>query len=377
MPLFTTPSSPESSLRWARLLMLAVLPCLVGCSKEDGIRQYSVKRIEQRPVKEASDDVAQFSTVRPQTWFFKLTGPKAAVQAQLSTFRELVQSVTFNPQGKPSYLTPEGWNRRSGPELRYETLTFGEGESAVELAISSLPTPPGNLANYQQLNLNRWRNQLGLADVTGADWLLDGIKSGELVEVPAAADRPAALIVNLSGQLEKIGEASMLAAMVTPPAAPRPEPVARPAPAMNDPGSGITSSAAKFDHTPPSGWTPSAGSSARLASLEVIHESGKLDISVTRFPNGGDLLSNVNRWRGQAELPNVTSDKLGESVTDAQIGGRPGKLVIAKGPALSILAAIVPDGSAQWFFKVQGPTPGVTAEEQHFQQWLESVKFPE
>jgi hypothetical protein len=113
----------------------------------------------------------------------------------------------------------------------------------------------------------------------------------------------------------------------------------------------------------------------RLASLEAAHEAGKADISVSRFPGGGDVLSNVNRWRSQAQLPPLDEAALKSSQQELTIGGHPSIYVEAIGAERAILAAITPDGDVKWFFKMDGPQAAIEAEREHFRQFLNSVQF--
>jgi hypothetical protein len=125
----------------------------------------------------------------------------------------------------------------------------------------------------------------------------------------------------------------------------------------------------------PQGWQPSSGNSMRLVSMEAPHEAGAADISVMKLPGGGDVLSNLNRWRQQVKLSPLDEPALKKQVHPVTIGGREGSLLEAIGEEQGILAAIVPEGDAKWFFKLQGPRATVEAEREHFQQFVKSVKF--
>lgn len=364
------------SLRFRPLWLSACcLAVLVGCQKSEDIRQYTVKRVAP-PAPAANKPVSAHAAAAPATWFFKLSGPRELVLAQQAAFRQLLESVKFNAQGQPDYAVPADWKREDGPPPRRETLKIPGQDPPLEISVTSLPTPPVPASEYQLQNVNRWRDQLGLEPLTESNWLLEGIRRGELVELKGSEQSAAILIATLTGALEGTPEAGMLAAILTPPAPPATTARA-PASNMNaPPGMEISSAASAFDHTPPASWTKSSGSSARLASFEAINDGGKLDISVTRFPGGGDLLSNVNRWREQAGLPAVTSDQLGSSVSELTLGGRAAKLVTAIGTEQGIVTALVPDGNAQWFFKMQGPVQAVNDEQPRFREWLNTVKFP-
>lgn len=74
--------------------------------------------------------------------------------------------------------------------------------------------------------------------------------------------------------------------------------------------------------TPP-GWTSQPETQNRYATLVLDKKDTPLEISVTRLPGGGNVVANVNRWRGQlslnpvtwADLPRVTKQIKLESAT--------------------------------------------------------------
>ena len=74
----------------------------------------------------------------------------------------------------------------------------------------------------------------------------------------------------------------------------------------------------------PPGWQEQPGDAVRQGSFLVTAADGaKADISVITFPGdvGGDL-ANVNRWRGQVQLPPIGDADLPKTVTglDAPAG---------------------------------------------------------
>ncbi len=98
----------------ASVLSAGVLAsCLTGCGDPDPVRTYQVAK----PVADDSfvpspgsgGPVAQ----APVAWFFKLTGPAAAVVGQAESFTRLVSSVQFGADGKPSWSLP-----KAGPSGR-------------------------------------------------------------------------------------------------------------------------------------------------------------------------------------------------------------------------------------------------------------------
>ncbi len=132
-----------------------------------------------------------------QAWFFKLTGPAAAVAGQREAFRKFVESVTFEGDAV-HYVPPDSWQSEPGAGMRYETFRIPAAGKMLELGVTTLVKPPGNDREYLLANVNRWREQLGLAPL-GPKQL-----SGETVEVPLAGGQTATL-VDLAGKLQAGG----------------------------------------------------------------------------------------------------------------------------------------------------------------------------
>ena len=66
-----------------------------------------------------------------------------------------------------------------------------------------------------------------------------------------------------------------------------------------------------FAWNTPSSWMEGKKSSMRLASYSVPFSNGTADLSITNFSgDGGGVLSNVNRWRKQINLPSQSIDEI-------------------------------------------------------------------
>jgi hypothetical protein len=158
-------------------LCLAAAP---GCQKSEQIARYTVERLPPfEPSQTASPRDAQGQPPQPvgepthrtlgaivprggQLWFFKLTGSKDAVAAQADTFAALVKSVRFSAEGKPQWTLPADWQERPGGEIRYATLVIPGEDKPLEVSVTILPNPGNDDARNVLLNVNRWRDQLGL-----------------------------------------------------------------------------------------------------------------------------------------------------------------------------------------------------------------------
>ena len=134
----------------------------------------------------------------------------------------------------------------------------------------------------------------------------------------------------------------------------------------------------------PKGWQEKPGSGFRTATF-VIPGSGSMtgDLSVTVLEGeAGGLLSNVNRWRGQLGLSDLTERQLTEVVKNIRPGGRAMTLVrFASETNLidgkykkRLLAAVYSTQGKTWFFKLFGEDQLVQSAEQDFLKFLESVE---
>ncbi len=167
------------------------------------------------------------------------------------------------------------------------------------------------------------------------------------------------------------------AASATPPAA-EADGMAPPAP--GDPPMATTEGSEVTWGTPPNGTAVDPGS-VRKGSFTIPGDDGtELDLSITAFPGDvGGIIANVNRWRGQLGLPELTATEMTpEIVTIGDGEGDLGMMVfdMAGGdapdsPATS--AAILPMSDNTWFFKLSGTSAAVSGYRGSFITFLKTV----
>lgn len=134
----------------------------------------------------------------------------------------------------------------------------------------------------------------------------------------------------------------------------------------------------------PSHWRAQQPSPMRLASFLVEKPAGKAEVSVTVFGQGegGDVLANVNRWRGQLGLPAADQSAL-KNLTGNLSPAMPGSLLVDLPGAANgkkenqqrILAAIVPRADHTWFYKMMGDEAIVLEQRDAFLNFVKSVKY--
>ena len=121
-----------------------------------------------------------------------------------------------------------------------------------------------------------------------------------------------------------------------------------------------------------------------LAAFNVVDEYGASRVTVTRLSgDGGGALPNINRWRGQVNLPPVSSlteqDALKVRIagTDAAFLDLFDNDSSEPNPA-RILVVLFPRGSNEtWFFKMSGQKNTIDAHKPSFLEFLESIRFEE
>ena len=338
------------------LLMGGLCLILSGCPQSDPIRQYTVEKVKAKSASSTGD----------QVWFFKLMGPSDELGQFVAQYVDLLKGTTF-VDGKPSFRVPEGWKLKDGPPPRYQTLTLKDTDPPIEVTISSLTDPGGDFSEYLLGNVNRWRRQVALPPLPAENWEVRASQNQELV-ITQLGDQTMS-VVNLEGTTEAFGDTVMLAAVISnrglTPSTPGSMPEMSQAPTAGP----------KVKYELPVGWEESEGSSMRLVSLAAKSEDGEADISVIKLGGGGDVLSNINRWRGQVKLEPLEESELNAQLEDVEVDGSPGQLSLMEGPESSIMAAIVEIDGVKWFYKMQGPTDVVKSEADSFREFLKSVKL--
>lgn len=126
----------------------------------------------------------------------------------------------------------------------------------------------------------------------------------------------------------------------------------------------------------PDGWEELVPSGIRKANLKVSDDSGSGELTVLTFPGDvGGTLANINRWRGQIGLENISEADLADVAQAYSISNHKGLYVRLEGAEQSILGALLPFHGNTWFFKLQGSTSTVLANEAKMKDFLDSVEL--
>lgn len=359
--------------RAAQSVAIGAVLCLLlaGCQNRDEIKRYTVKKLPHSkreavaempprgrmpPGHGQASNERMLAAIAPQGrtfWIFKLMGPKDAAAEQMEEFLSLVQSLKFSDDADatPEWTLPEGWTERKEAEksaTRFATLIAKEGSEEMSVSVTRLPFPPDRPTEGVPLMIvNLWCEQLGLPEKTQADLTAEEQPKGAEVQQLEVAGKQITLV-------------NFLAADSPAPQAP-------------------IASRGQPKWTVPEGWKEAPGNEFSMAAFAVT--DGKMSIKTTVSRAGGDLLQNLNRWRGQLGLEPWSSDELKKSAKVLAVDGSDGTLVDlvgtdarSKKPSCTI-GVIVPRGDSAWFFKLTGDVELAQREKANFEAFVQSVKF--
>jgi hypothetical protein len=307
--------------------------------------------------------------------------------------------------GSVAWTTPAGWTQIPPSEMRVGSfkITNVNGKQA-EVSI----IPLAGMGGGDFANVNRWRGQVGLPPVS--DDVLQSI--AENVE---AGGQPAQLF-DLAGTNTANGEASRILAAIqhrdgtawffkiigdadlveqqkpvfvdflkTLSFSPAEVQAALPPghPAIGDMKTTETAVPISHEEQPnwmvPAGWQESSAGSFLLAKFTIAGDSGAAaTVNVSQSAgDGGGLMLNVNRWRGQLGLPLANEIS---AVTFSFPGGQ-GQVVnmngtnAQTGQAAEIQVVVVSLSDRTYFYKLMGDPNVVNARKKQFMTFVKGAKY--
>jgi hypothetical protein len=289
-------------------------------------------------------------------WFFKLKGPAKDVTAVEKPVRTFLESVKFEGAA-PAWRLPEGWTREDGG-TRFATLKLPK---KLEMTVHTFPVPKGmKWDEFELANVNRWRAELEQGEL-------------ELVELP---NETKSLAMNGSPALflDVLGVAAPQLKTVDMPFAAGP--MSRPAETAPA-GEPADPETLPFTFTAPPEWEATAPGMMQAMRFVVSEgaDAARQEVEISVSPAMGNLLANINRWRGQVKLEPIDENQLAKDVADATIDGKPGKATRIVGPSETIQGAMVDVAGTTWFFKLRGDNALADRERKRFDEFVKSVKF--
>jgi hypothetical protein len=349
-------------------IVFGLAAALAGC-QNDEIQHYQAPKEESvhASAKADASPVRLLAAIIPhgdRTWFFKLSGPAQAAGEHEKEFTEFVQSVHFTDQpGQPlSWKVPESWKQQPGSnQMRYATFQVDPKDPALELTVVAL----GNEGQAAAIlpNVDRWRGQIGLPPATEADLA----KLTREVTIDGSKATLVDMVGTGGGKSGKM-----------PPFARRTAPVLE----RQQPAAAETPARPRLHYTAPPSWKELPAGGFRVAAFQIGEGNQKAEVTIIPLGGGaGDLLDNVNRWRGQIKLGPITEQELRGASQAIDVGGTPGQFFDISGPDSEaagrqrILAVVAPRGDTTWFIKMIGPADLVGQQKKAFEDFVHSIQF--
>ena len=129
----------------------------------------------------------------------------------------------------------------------------------------------------------------------------------------------------------------------------------------------------------PKQWVEGSKSPMRLSSYSIPFSGGNADLSITNFSgDGGGVLANVNRWRGQLNLSPLTKEKLNDEVYLGQSSMgefKMFKVTNLKNESTAFLCSIFEIGKSTVFVKLVATLSGINQLEEEFKVFCSSFIF--
>jgi hypothetical protein len=280
------------------------------------------------------------------------------------------------------FVVPDGWQQLAPDSVRLVNLSItGKNGGAATVVITSFPGEVGT----EMQNVNRWRGQVGLpdaaaTDITSQPVLVDG-STGKLYDFSGPTGRTivvsvprngATWFIKLNGDAAVVGDAKpgfmdFLASVRFPGAA----------------ATGVdTVASVSPEWSVPSNWTKTEPGAMVFRSFSIGDNAGNsAAVTVSFFPGDvGGNLANVNRWRGQMELPEVADLSLNGLTENVDTLGGTGLMVDFEGTGSKsgkrLVAVIVPHGANTWFYKLIGDRALVATQKDGFVNFVKNVHYP-
>jgi hypothetical protein len=310
------------------------------------------------------------------------------------------------------YKVPAGWTEQSSSTVRVASFSIaGPGGNNGDMAVTQFP---GNVGG-DLANVNRWRGQLQLGPIDEAQLaqvVRNGrVPAGEYSLVELTSD--AALIANqhkarILGAWIKHPERTWFFKLTGPAelvAAQRgafmqflesvefaTDTHDTPSSSAQSPSSAATnrsphagptaSSGASITWTAPANWEQKPLTQMRKGSFTLRAKNGaEADFSIISFPGeAGGIVDNLNRWRGQLQLPALAPGEMASTAKTIAHGTFRFTVVdyvAASGePRNRILGAVLPLESETYFFKITGPDAVIEEHKAAFLEFLKTIKTP-
>jgi hypothetical protein len=310
--------------------------------------------------------------------------------------------VSENSQPQLKFILPDGWQEIAPSQMRVASFSVTNANGQIA-DVGVIPLP----ATGQEIQLvNMWREQMqlpALTNETAVETVSVGNDAAKLFEIASEQPlidgkfRARILVAELprgatSWFFKMTGEDSFVVAqknnflqfLKTVSFVENSAPQNFSAQMANAPAAEVQTADHNINSiwTIPSDWKPLPPSEFLLAEFSIETNGEKADVNIAELNGeGGGLLANVNRWRRQLGLPQISETDLQTTSIDSAVGkiqfvdfsGTNSKTA----KPTRLIGAVVPQYSQSWFYKLMGDPQIVAQQKDAFLKFIQSAKYPD
>jgi hypothetical protein len=299
-------------------------------------------------------------------------------------------------QSKLKWTLPAGWQEKPVSEMRVASFNAqGKDGDAADVGVIPLPSTGPEM---ELTNLNMWRGELQLppAQKAESEPVTIGPGQGKLFEI-ADGKTPGRILVAVLDRdgmswyfkmrggdavvreqkpafLDFLKSVSFEAGSGTAMAADPHASMMTDAPAAASANPGVAV---------PAGWKEVPPTQFLLAKYMLPGSGGaQAEVSVSMLAGqGGGVIANVNRWRGQLGLSPLSEEDFSKQAQTVDVMGGQGTLVdmtgtdAKTGKPARLIGVIAPQSDETWFYKLMGDEQVVAQQKDAFTKFIQTAKF--
>ena len=367
-----------------------------GCNR-DGVKVYKV---------DSSDAV---STAAPPA---AVAAPVTTPGGMPATMPPGLAAPDNSGLPKLKYTLPAGWTEKAPSQMRVASFDVSENGKSADISV----VPLGSMSGGDLANVSRWCGQVGqppvdedglkkitepvqigdqaanLYDIAGtsvgsgdavriiggilhndvATWYFKMMGDSALVE----KNKPAFIAFLKSVEFQKLAAPSSMDLSQLPASHPA-------IPGVTSQVVTETATADKPTWTVPPDWKEEGPSQFVLTRFNINGDAGATAAAtVSRLDNdGGGLLPNVNRWRGQLGQPPITEDDTARMPAIDAAGTKAVLVDFAgtdarSGKPARLVGVVLPLNGQTWFYKLMGDPDLVGRQKDAFIKFIQSAQYP-
>jgi hypothetical protein len=357
------------------LVILIALSLITGCGRDD-VRVYKVAKESQPSAPSSSTEVSQLPPGHPE--------------------------IEGSSQPHLTWSLPSNWQELPASGMRIASFSAkGKNGKLADVSIIPLVGSAGGILG----NVNRWRSQVGQPEATEeeitrmAQTIEIAGQQAQFFEMVGTSQDPESktnilgAILNRNGTawfFKMTGSATVVTdqkpifldflkslkfeTSVAQPALPASHP-----PIGNKPASLSTES--KPQWRVPQGWQEAPPTQFLVAQFLISGENGS-QAGVNISKTGGGVTANINRWRNQLSLEELSSGEIEKQLQTLAVPDSKAMLIDMRGTdsksgkKARTIGAVVSLPTGTWYYKLKGDEELVEREKEAFLQFVKSATYP-